>query len=123
MCHTNPFVPLTSTDVHARDSRFCFLIKDRGQRPTLEDVDKEQVEGLGDLVELMEKCWDHEPSKRPPFKKCFLVTRGFEKHKKGIRNAVHQVLTKLDSGSKTSGVGALHVSASSKPSGITLYNN
>ncbi|XP_055796075.1 receptor-interacting serine/threonine-protein kinase 3-like [Salvelinus fontinalis] len=109
-------------NVHAGDSsRFCFLIKDRGQRPTLEDVDKEQVEGLGDLVELMEKCWDHEPSKRPPFKKCLLVTeRGFERHKKGICNAVHQVLTKLDSGSeegsKTSGVGALHVSASSKPS-------
>ncbi|KAM9502829.1 receptor-interacting serine/threonine-protein kinase 3-like isoform 2-T2 [Salvelinus alpinus] len=88
----------------------------RGQRPSLEAVDKEQVEGLGDLVELMEKCWDHEPSKRPPFKECFLVTeRVFEKHKKGIINAVHQVLTKLDSGSKTSGVGALHVSASSKP--------
>lgn len=56
-------------DVHAGDSsRFCFLIKDRGQRPSLETVDKEQVEGLRDLVELMEKCWDHEPSKRPPFK-------------------------------------------------------
>ncbi|XP_045553050.1 receptor-interacting serine/threonine-protein kinase 3 isoform X2 [Salmo salar] len=107
--------------VHAGDSsRFCFLIKDRGQRPSLETVDKEQVEGLRDLVELMEKCWDHEPSKRPPFKECFLVTeRVFEKHKKGINNAVHQVLTKLalgsEGGSKTSGVGAVYVSASSKP--------
>ncbi|XP_021454682.2 receptor-interacting serine/threonine-protein kinase 3 isoform X1 [Oncorhynchus mykiss] len=108
-------------DVHAREfSRFCFLIKDRGQRPSLEAVDKEQVEGLGDLVELMKKCWDHEPSKRPPFKECFLVTgRVFEKHKKGIQDAVNQVLLKLNlgsvEGSKTSGVGTPRVSASSKP--------
>ncbi|XP_036831908.1 receptor-interacting serine/threonine-protein kinase 3 isoform X3 [Oncorhynchus mykiss] len=93
---------------------------DRGQRPSLEAVDKEQVEGLGDLVELMKKCWDHEPSKRPPFKECFLVTgRVFEKHKKGIQDAVNQVLLKLNlgsvEGSKTSGVGTPRVSASSKP--------
>ncbi|KAM9502836.1 receptor-interacting serine/threonine-protein kinase 3-like isoform 3-T5 [Salvelinus alpinus] len=94
-------------NVHARDSsRFCFLIKDRGQRPSLEAVDKGQVEGLGDLVELMEKCWDHEPSKRPPFKECFLVTeclrstRGYAmlsiKYLKNwtreVREVKHQVL-------------------------------
>uniref|UniRef100_A0A4W5JEZ3 Receptor-interacting serine-threonine kinase 3 n=1 Tax=Hucho hucho TaxID=62062 RepID=A0A4W5JEZ3_9TELE len=88
--------------VHAGDSsRFCFLIKERGERPSLEAVDKEQVEGLGDLVELMKKCWDHEPSQRPPFKECFFVTeRVFEKHKKGICDVVHQVLKKLDLGSE-----------------------
>ncbi|XP_064807881.1 receptor-interacting serine/threonine-protein kinase 3-like isoform X2 [Oncorhynchus masou masou] len=70
---------------------------DRGQRPSLEAVDKEQVEGLGDLVDLMKKCWDHEPSKRPTFKECFPVTGSlFEKHKKEIQNVVNQVLLKLD---------------------------
>nr|XP_029490215.1 receptor-interacting serine/threonine-protein kinase 3-like isoform X4 [Oncorhynchus nerka] len=108
-------------DVHAREfSRFCFLIKDRKQRPSLEAVDKEQFEGLGDLVELMKKCWDHEPPKRPPIKECVLVTgRVFEKHQKGIQHAVNQVLLKLnlgsEEGSKTSGVGTPSVSPSSKP--------
>ncbi|XP_031678680.1 receptor-interacting serine/threonine-protein kinase 3 isoform X2 [Oncorhynchus kisutch] len=93
---------------------------DRGQRPSLEAVDKVQFEGLGDLVELMKKCWDHEPSKRPPFKECVLVTgRVFEKHQKGIQNVVNQVLLKLnlgsEEGSKTSGVGTPSVSPSSKP--------
>ncbi|XP_052330868.1 uncharacterized protein LOC118401187 [Oncorhynchus keta] len=68
----------------------------------------------------MKKCWDHEPPKRPHFKECVLVTgRVFEKHQKGIQNAVNQVLLKLnlgsEEGSKTSGDGTPSVSPSSKP--------
>ncbi|XP_074534011.1 receptor-interacting serine/threonine-protein kinase 3-like isoform X2 [Halichoeres trimaculatus] len=69
-----------------------------GDRPPLEHIDQQKVEGLKELVDLMQRCWDGDPSKRPTFKDCLKVTEEvFLMHKKGVSHAVHQVLTRLES--------------------------
>ncbi|KAM7003428.1 ankyrin repeat and protein kinase domain-containing protein 1 [Tautogolabrus adspersus] len=39
-----------------------------GDRPPSEEIDQRKAEGLKELVDLMRRCWDKDPSKRPPFK-------------------------------------------------------
>ncbi|XP_034735749.1 receptor-interacting serine/threonine-protein kinase 3-like isoform X2 [Etheostoma cragini] len=71
-----------------------------GDRPCCKEIDKMKlkVEGLEALVDLMKRCWDESPSKRPTFKECFEVTENiFSKHEKGIHMVVGEVLTKLES--------------------------
>uniref|UniRef100_UPI0037E94FB5 receptor-interacting serine/threonine-protein kinase 3-like n=1 Tax=Semicossyphus pulcher TaxID=241346 RepID=UPI0037E94FB5 len=69
-----------------------------GDRPLLQWIDQGKAEGLKELTDLMRSCWDADPSKRPTFKECLRVTENlFSKHKKGVHDAVHQVLTRLDS--------------------------
>ncbi|CAL8296465.1 unnamed protein product [Boreogadus saida] len=69
-----------------------------GDRPPTDEVDHSQADGLGDLVTLMERCWDHEPDKRPSFGDCLEVTAVVVPRDEGaIRRAVDQVLSKLDS--------------------------
>ncbi|XP_070687127.1 receptor-interacting serine/threonine-protein kinase 3-like [Pempheris klunzingeri] len=69
-----------------------------GDRPLCEELDRMRVEGLKELVDLMKKCWDANPSKRPTFKECLEVTEYvLSRHRNGIHDAVHQVLTKLKS--------------------------
>lgn len=69
-----------------------------GDRPSCQDIDQMRAEGLEELVGLMKRCWDHNPSNRPTFKK-FLkdYENVFSKHKKGIHDAVGQVLQRLES--------------------------
>ncbi|XP_060891158.1 receptor-interacting serine/threonine-protein kinase 3-like isoform X2 [Labrus mixtus] len=68
-----------------------------GDRPHLEEIDQRKAEGLKELVVLMRRCWDTDPSKRPTFKECVKDTENeFLKHKQGIHEAVLQVLTRLD---------------------------
>ncbi|XP_072241793.1 receptor-interacting serine/threonine-protein kinase 3-like [Leuresthes tenuis] len=70
----------------------------KGDRPDCEGLYQKDVEGLKDLLDLMRKCWDTEPSKRPIFSEIHEVTDSvFSKHKKHIRHAVNEVLQKLDS--------------------------
>ncbi|KAM8892874.1 receptor-interacting serine/threonine-protein kinase 3-like isoform 1-T2 [Spinachia spinachia] len=62
----------------------------RGDRPRLKHIVKMEEEAL---VVLMRGCWDHSPSKRPPFKDVLKTTEAvFSKHEQGIRDAVDQVL-------------------------------
>ncbi|XP_036963741.1 receptor-interacting serine/threonine-protein kinase 3-like isoform X2 [Acanthopagrus latus] len=69
-----------------------------GDRPPSEDLEKMEVEGLKELVDLMKRCWDANPDKRPPFNKCLKETEQvFSKHKRAIHVAVDQVLERLDS--------------------------
>ncbi|XP_052353459.1 receptor-interacting serine/threonine-protein kinase 4 [Oncorhynchus keta] len=106
---------------NARSSLVRFRIP-QGDRPSLDALDRDQVEGLGELVDLMERCWDTKPTLRPTFLDCLAVTeKMYEKHKQGINDAVHQVQKKLDSESEqsiTSSVAALHIS---QPSGIQKH--
>lgn len=38
-----------------------------GQRPPLDELSKKDTEGMKDLLELMQKCWEGDPDKRPKF--------------------------------------------------------
>ncbi|XP_031723334.1 receptor-interacting serine/threonine-protein kinase 3-like isoform X2 [Anarrhichthys ocellatus] len=70
-----------------------------GDRPCCKQIDlMREREGLKELVDLMKRCWDGSPSKRPPFKGCLEVTENvFSKHENGIRDVVGQVLARLNS--------------------------
>ena len=39
----------------------------RGDRPDLRKIDVQKAAGLEELVELMQRCWDSDPKKRPLF--------------------------------------------------------
>ncbi|XP_061577968.1 receptor-interacting serine/threonine-protein kinase 3-like [Cololabis saira] len=69
-----------------------------GQRPRVDTLSQKNVDGMKEIVNLMQRCWDADPSKRPPFTDCIKVTEElFSKHKNGIREAVYKVVTKLES--------------------------
>ncbi|XP_054475774.1 receptor-interacting serine/threonine-protein kinase 3-like isoform X2 [Anoplopoma fimbria] len=69
-----------------------------GDRPSCEEIDQRREQGLKELVDLMKRCWDHSPTKRPTFKNCREDTENvFSKHEKGILNVVAQVVTQLES--------------------------
>ncbi|KAM9854753.1 receptor-interacting serine/threonine-protein kinase 3-like [Aulostomus maculatus] len=69
-----------------------------GDRPDDKEIEKKQAEGLAEMGELMKRCWCECPSERPSFKECLEVTESvFTRHKKGIHDAVHQALTRLES--------------------------
>nr|XP_046251151.1 receptor-interacting serine/threonine-protein kinase 3-like isoform X2 [Scatophagus argus] len=69
-----------------------------GDRPSCEKIDQMKVEGLKELVDLMQRCWTKNPSMRPTFQYCIEVTeKVFLKHKKGIHDAIREVLTRLES--------------------------
>ncbi|XP_041724179.1 receptor-interacting serine/threonine-protein kinase 3 [Coregonus clupeaformis] len=106
---------------NAQSSLVRFRIP-QGDRPSLATLDRDQVEGLVELVDLMKRCWDTKPTLRPSFLDCLAVTEMiYEKHKQGINDAVHEVQKKLDSESDqsiTSTVAALHIS---QPSGIQKH--
>ncbi|XP_061118168.1 receptor-interacting serine/threonine-protein kinase 4-like [Conger conger] len=81
------------------DAKHCVIrlwVQD-GDRPSLEGVNRAAVEGLGEIIDLMERCWDPSPQKRPSFHDCFPVTeKVFELHSRGIHDAIHQVSKALD---------------------------
>ncbi|XP_061107793.1 receptor-interacting serine/threonine-protein kinase 4-like [Conger conger] len=81
-------------DVWSCRIRFQVL---EGYRPSLEGVNRAAVEGLGEIIDLMERCWDPSPQKRPSFHDCLPVTeKVFELHSRGIHDAIHQVSKALD---------------------------
>ncbi|KAJ8366863.1 hypothetical protein AAFF_G00338770, partial [Aldrovandia affinis] len=93
-----------------------------GDRPSLEQLDRSRVKGLGEIADLMVKCWDPSPQKRPPFHDCLPVTeKVYELHKPGINDAVHQVMKSLDLGSEMSSccsrLAAHHISAPTQLNG------
>ncbi|XP_029951469.1 tyrosine-protein kinase JAK2-like isoform X2 [Salarias fasciatus] len=55
-------------------------------------------EELGEMIELMERCWNSTPEMRPPFRDCLKTTQEvFKRHKSGVRAAVDGILNPLDS--------------------------
>uniref|UniRef100_A0A672GNU1 Protein kinase domain-containing protein n=1 Tax=Salarias fasciatus TaxID=181472 RepID=A0A672GNU1_SALFA len=53
-------------------------------------------EELGEMIELMERCWNSTPEMRPPFKDCLKTTEEvFSRYKSGIRAAVDGILNPL----------------------------
>ncbi|KAM6926241.1 receptor-interacting serine/threonine-protein kinase 3-like isoform 2-T2 [Lycodopsis pacificus] len=81
------------------DENHVKVLIPQGTRPCCKQIDMmRQREGLKELVDLMKRCWDGSPSKRPLFKGCLEVTENvFSKHENGIGAAVGQVLTRLNS--------------------------
>nr|XP_024659098.1 receptor-interacting serine/threonine-protein kinase 3 isoform X3 [Maylandia zebra] len=70
----------------------------KGDRPPCKEIDQTKAEGLRELVGLMKRCWDGDPSQRPDFGECDEITKDvFSKHRAGIHQAVGQVMKKLDS--------------------------
>ncbi|KAG7522818.1 receptor-interacting serine serine/threonine-protein kinase 3-like isoform X1 [Solea senegalensis] len=91
------------------DNHLVALSIPRGQRPSLEDINQGEAEGLKDLLELMKMCWDENPVKRPCFKECLEVTETlFSKHWGEIHVAVHHVLTTLSNTSNRHSSVPLH---------------
>ncbi|XP_051996631.1 receptor-interacting serine/threonine-protein kinase 3 isoform X2 [Xyrauchen texanus] len=69
----------------------------QGDRPDVTSIDHSVAEGLDDIVQLMSACWTHEPNQRPSFRDCVHVTeKVFNMHKRGVNDAVHDVLKQLD---------------------------
>ncbi|KAM9351826.1 receptor-interacting serine/threonine-protein kinase 4-like isoform 1-T2 [Symphorus nematophorus] len=69
-----------------------------GDRPNCENIVNMEVDGLKEMVDLMQRCWHVDPSKRPRFKEFLKDTESmFSKHKKKIHHAVHEALERLDS--------------------------
>ncbi|XP_008294702.1 receptor-interacting serine/threonine-protein kinase 3-like isoform X2 [Stegastes partitus] len=69
-----------------------------GDRPPCETIEQMEVEGLKDLIDLMKRCWNENPSERPTFECCREVTESvLSQHEKDVPGAVYQVLTQLAS--------------------------
>ncbi|XP_072126194.1 ankyrin repeat and protein kinase domain-containing protein 1-like isoform X3 [Mobula birostris] len=70
----------------------------KGQRPALQELPAEgELEGLGDLKQLMEECWSNTLEKRPPFKGILVITeKVFQFHRGTIVDAVHRILSNLE---------------------------
>ncbi|KAM3610081.1 uncharacterized protein V6R79_025031 [Siganus canaliculatus] len=75
------------------------LVKERvpaGQRPKCDHLKQIQVEGLKELVNLMERCWGEIPHKRPAFIDCLKdTTPVWLKHQEKIPNAIEEVKRRL----------------------------
>ncbi|XP_029909242.1 receptor-interacting serine/threonine-protein kinase 3-like isoform X2 [Myripristis murdjan] len=83
----------------ANTSRVELWTAGQNKRPPCDEINRIQADGISELADLMVKCWDREPSNRPPFIDCLDVTECvYSRHKNGIRDAVNQVLMKLESG-------------------------
>ncbi|XP_069564159.1 receptor-interacting serine/threonine-protein kinase 3 [Brachyistius frenatus] len=69
-----------------------------GDRPSLEKIRCQAgVAGLTTLMELMKRCWEENPNRRPSSIDCTTVTEELHKmHKHAILDAVHEVLKILD---------------------------
>ncbi|XP_073331055.1 receptor-interacting serine/threonine-protein kinase 3 [Pagrus major] len=90
------------TGKHPYANAMTTMVKFRiplGDRPSLEEI-RSQAAGLAGLtgvMNLMERCWDSKPDKRPSSHECTTETEELYKmHKHGIVDAVHQVLKELD---------------------------
>ncbi|KAL2079095.1 hypothetical protein ACEWY4_024839 [Coilia grayii] len=87
---------------YAKSSLVRFRIP-LGDRPELQALDTGCVEGLGEIAELMQKCWAKDLAERPSFEDCHPVTKHlYDLHKRGLSEAVYNVQKKLDSDAETS---------------------
>ncbi|RVE60306.1 hypothetical protein OJAV_G00179820 [Oryzias javanicus] len=71
----------------------------KGQRPSLEEIRERAAgrTGLFTLMELMTRCWEGNPRRRPSSLQCADVSEELYKmHKHAVPDAVHDVLKKLD---------------------------
>ncbi|CAN9499233.1 unnamed protein product [Ophioblennius macclurei] len=67
-----------------------------GDRPCCDQINN--VEKLGEMIELMKTCWDRNQNVRPTFQECLETTEKlFLNHKRGISEVVYDVQKKLDS--------------------------
>ncbi|KAM4733821.1 receptor-interacting serine/threonine-protein kinase 3-like isoform 2-T4 [Anableps anableps] len=79
-----------------------FRIKEK-DRPDVSLCLKEEEEKKKEMVELMERCWDREPSGRPDFNEIVTyIEPVFSVHKDGISAAIEEVLSKLEQNSNSS---------------------
>uniref|UniRef100_A0A3B3C1R6 Protein kinase domain-containing protein n=1 Tax=Oryzias melastigma TaxID=30732 RepID=A0A3B3C1R6_ORYME len=68
----------------------------KGQRPTLVDLSKKDTAEMKDFLDLMEKCWEGDPKKRPTFEEITpMVQKMYLKHEGEIHDEVCKVLKKL----------------------------
>uniref|UniRef100_A0A3P9L7Z3 Protein kinase domain-containing protein n=1 Tax=Oryzias latipes TaxID=8090 RepID=A0A3P9L7Z3_ORYLA len=68
----------------------------KGQRPTLEELAKTDKAGMTDLLDLMQKCWNGDPTQRPTFEEIIpMVENVYSKHKSKINYEVYEVLKQL----------------------------
>ncbi|RVE71944.1 hypothetical protein OJAV_G00056750 [Oryzias javanicus] len=82
----------------ASPKRVESCVKD-GRRPPLDEIAKKNTEGMKELLDLMQKCWEGDPSKRPTFTEIVSPTENvYLKHEHKIYDVVIKVLKKLDSG-------------------------
>ncbi|XP_033853853.1 receptor-interacting serine/threonine-protein kinase 4 isoform X2 [Acipenser ruthenus] len=76
---------------HAKSSLIKWHIP-RGQRPDISHIDSTAVEKLGDMMKLMQSCWDRDQNNRPLFSDCILITeKVYEHYRPGILDAIHRV--------------------------------
>ncbi|KAM3821748.1 receptor-interacting serine/threonine-protein kinase 3 isoform 1-T1 [Vipera latastei] len=79
---------------HANMSAMIKMHIPRGQRPLTEDLEKQvdQVFKLGDLIDLMRRCWSNEMRQRPSFRDCSKEMEDVHScYKWKIRPAVREV--------------------------------
>uniref|UniRef100_A0A8C7X6W6 Protein kinase domain-containing protein n=1 Tax=Oryzias sinensis TaxID=183150 RepID=A0A8C7X6W6_9TELE len=82
---------------HSSHLRKCVA---KGQRPPLDELSKTDKAGMSDLLDLMQKCWNGDPTQRPTFEEITpMVENVYSKHKSKINYAVCEVLNQLDSDS------------------------
>ncbi|KAI5617694.1 receptor-interacting serine/threonine-protein kinase 3 [Silurus asotus] len=78
---------------------FSSLVRFRvreGDRPDTSCIEKSQADGLSRIIDLMQKCWDHNSKIRPTFIDCIEITNNvYEMHKQHVPDAVHTILKKL----------------------------
>ncbi|KAM3609784.1 uncharacterized protein V6R79_020302 [Siganus canaliculatus] len=85
-----------------------------GQRPKCDHLEQIQVEGLKELVNLMERCWEQIPDDRPTFIDCLKDTKPvWLKHQEKIPNAVQEVKRRLESATSSQHSGTNEKSVSS----------
>ncbi|XP_060922581.1 receptor-interacting serine/threonine-protein kinase 3-like [Limanda limanda] len=101
----------------------------RGQRPSLDELSiraADQAELRG-LMELMEKCWETSPTQRPSSLDCTKITEKlYETQKRGIIDAVHEVLKKLEQKERdklTEDLQWLRVTPAKGPPRVEAANN
>uniref|UniRef100_A0A3P9L826 Protein kinase domain-containing protein n=1 Tax=Oryzias latipes TaxID=8090 RepID=A0A3P9L826_ORYLA len=67
------------------------------QRPTLDELAKTDKAGMSDLLDLMQKCWNGDPTQRPTFEDITpMVENVYAKHESKIIHEVYEVLKQLE---------------------------
>ncbi|CAL8384036.1 unnamed protein product [Arctogadus glacialis] len=109
---------------HVLSSLVRFRIPE-GDRPPLESIDPGQAEGLRPLVDMMARCWDSVPQRRPSFLDCISVTeQQYDLHKSGITRAIHSTQALLDTNREerkiSDGLTELHITQPSSSINVRM---
>ncbi|XP_060772987.1 receptor-interacting serine/threonine-protein kinase 3 isoform X3 [Neoarius graeffei] len=119
--HSSQYVPTFSSDIYSYSILLWSVITGKqpystvnisslvrfrvreGDRPDLTSLDRSKTDGLGDVIDLMIRCWDSNPPKRPSFIDCIEVTDNvYELHKQHVPDAVNISLKQLNNKDKNS---------------------